>query len=182
MIKHGLFLWLCYTVLFNLSWAAPASHPDFQTVRGELKLKSTATATWLVFIDVYDAALYAEPDGQANLLLEDDRPFSLEIRYKVALSKSQLIEGADVALSRQHSKQQRSFYQNDVNKLHYYYQDVSEGDRFRLDIHPDDGLSLLFNDELLYKNANIDFARYYVGLWLAENPLSNPVREGLLDW
>ena len=120
MIKRGLFIGLFCSLLLNISWASPVAHPDFQANRGETELKATATATWLVFID--------------------------------------------------------------VNALHGFYQDVSEGDRFRLDIEPSNGLSLFFNDELLYQNASLDFARYYVGLWLAENPLSDSLRTGLLDW
>jgi hypothetical protein len=182
MIKPIFFVFLCYSLLLNISWATPHSHPDFQSTRDDIELKSTATATWLAFIKVYDAALYAQPHAQAEEVLNDNRPFSLEILYKVSLSKSQLIEGADVALGRQHSEQQRDTYQSDVDTLHTFYQDVTEGDRFRLDITPTDGLSLFFNDELVYQNTSIDFARYYVGLWLAENPLSDRVRAGLLDW
>ncbi len=184
MIKHRILIGILWSLLFNLSVsvAMPIAHPDFPPIRGELELKSTATATWLIFIKVYNAALYAESRAQSSRLLDDERPFSLEIRYRVSLSKAQLIEGADVALGRQHSPQQRALYQNDVAALHAFYQDVSEGDRFRLDIHPDKGLALLFNDELLYQHPNIDFARYYVGLWLAENPLSDALRSDLLDW
>jgi hypothetical protein len=182
IIKPIFFVFLCYSLLLNISWAAPHSHPDFQSTRDDIELKSTATATWLAFIEVYDAALYAQPDAQAENVLNGNGPFSLEILYKVSLSKSQLIEGADVALGRQHSEQQRASYQSDVDALHAFYQNVTEGDRFRLDITPTDGLSLFFNDQLVYQNTSIDFARYYVGLWLAENPLSDRVRLGLLDW
>ena len=164
------------------AWAKPVSHPDFPPTRGEIELKSTATATWLVFVDVYDIALYASPNAQSNTFLKESSPFSLEIRYKVSLSKAQLIEGADIALSRQHSERQLAQYQTNVDALHTFYRDVVEGDRFRLDISGDNGLSLFFNDELLYQNSNVAFAKYYVGLWLADNPLSDSVRESLLDW
>ena len=182
MIIRGLCIWFFCSVLLNISWAGPVAHSDFQSKWGETELKATATATWLVFIDVYDAALYAEPDAQASRLLDDKRPFSLEICYKVSLTKAQLTEGADVTLGRQHTEQQRALYQADVSALHGFYQDVVEGDRFRLDIGPNNGISLFFNNELLYQNAKLDFARYYVGLWLAENPLSDSLRTGLLNW
>jgi len=182
MIMQRFLIGLLCSLFFSLSWAKPIVHPDFPSTRGELELKSTATATWLIFIDVYNAALYAEPQAQAYRLLDDERPFSLEIRYQVSLSKAQLIEGADVALGRQHSQQQRALYQQDVDTLHTFYQDVTEGDRFRLDIHPDKGLALLLNDKLLYQHPSIDFARYYVGLWLADNPLSDDLRSDLLNW
>jgi len=174
MQEHRPLTFICvlFSLFFNTSIAAPVSHPDFQPTRGDVELKSTATATWLAFIDVYDAALYASSSAQANRLLVDKSPFSLEIRY----------EAADVALGRQHTEEQRAKYQSDVDALHTFYQDVVEGDRFRLDINPNNGLSLFFNDGLVYQNANLNFARYYVGLWLAEEPLSDAVRLGLLDW
>ncbi len=182
MIKSNFLIGLLILLLINPAWATPVSHPDFQSTRGEIELKSTATATWLVFIDIYDAALYASPNADPGTLLVGDMPFSLEIHYKVSLSKAQLIEGADVALGRQHSKQQIARYKTDVDALHNYYRDVAKGDRFRLDISNDTGLALFFNGVLLYRNSDVGFAKYYVGLWLAENPLSNAVRQGLLDW
>lgn len=182
MFRLTFVLGLCGLLLMGSALATPVSHPDFQSTRGNTELRSTATATWLVFIDVYDAALYVALGGQSNTLLDGPAPFSLEIRYKVALSKAQLIEGADVALGRQHTEQQNAQYQSDVDALHEFYRDVVEGDRFRLDISDETGLALFFNDELLYENGNVAFAKYYVGLWLAENPLSDRVREGLLDW
>ncbi len=182
MIKLTFLVYFLSLLLTCPAWATPVTHPDFPPTRGEIELKSTATATWLIFLDVYDVALYASPSAQSNTFLKEASPFSLEIRYKVALSKAQLIEGADIALGRQHSSLQVAHYQTNVDALHTFYRDVAEGDRFRLDISSDTGLSLFFNDELLYQNSNVAFAKYYVGLWLADNPLSDSVRDGLLDW
>ena len=182
MKKHILFVWITYSLLINIGWTMPASQLDFQPSRGEIELKSMATATWLGFIDVYDAALYAAPGVQAGQVLKVNHPFSLELHYKVSLSKSQLIDSADEVLSRQNTKNQQALYQNDIDALHGFYQDVISGDRFRLDIHHDKGLSLFFNDKLLYQNTNISFARYYLGLWLAENSLSESLRTELLNW
>ena len=102
MKKHLLFIWVSYSLLFNISWAMPPSQLDFHASSSEVELKSTSTATWLGFIDVYDAALYAAPDIQASQILRGNHPFSLELRYKVSLSKSQLINSAEEVLSRQH--------------------------------------------------------------------------------
>lgn len=182
MSKSILIIGLFRLLLIGSVSAMPISHPDFQSIRGNTELKATATATWLAFIEVYDAALYVGDGALSAKLLDGPMPFSLELLYKVSLSKAQLIEGADVTLSRQHSEQYNAQYRTNVDALHQYYRDVIEGDRFRLDISDDNGLALFFNDELVYKNSNVAFAKYYIGLWLAENPLSDRVREGLLDW
>jgi len=178
------FLWISITLslLVNAVWATPISHPNFQSTRGDSELKATATATWMTFIDVYDAALYAQADTTSDQLLTTDLPFTLEIRYKLSVKKSQLIEAAEVALTRQHDEQQLQRSQADVAALHGFYRDVEEGDRFRIGIVPDKGLSLYFNDDLVYQNSDMNFAKYYVGLWLADNPLSDKVRTALLDW
>ncbi len=154
----------------------------FQATRGELELKSTATATWMVFVDVYDAGLYAEKIATPETILSHDTAISLEIRYRVDVKKSQLIEAAEVALSRQHDVEKQLRFQNDVVALHNQYRNVTEGDRFRIDIQPERGLTLSFNDNQVYQNDDMAFARYYVGLWLAENPLSDKVRNALLQW
>jgi hypothetical protein len=171
------------TVLFmSLAHGTPISHPDFESIRDGIELKATATAKWMAFISVYDVGLYASADVKAAELLQTDTPISLEIRYRTGVKKAQLIEAADVALARQHSVDIRLQFQVSVDELHGFYQDVKEGDRFRIDVKPGAGLSLYFNEQLRYQNANLDFAHYYVGLWLAEKPLSEKVRARLLNW
>jgi len=177
-----LVLFFISVLLMSLAHATPFSHPDFQPTRDGIELKATATAKWMVFVSVYDAGLYAKADAKPSDVLQKDMPISLEIRYRVDVKREQLIEAADVALTRQHSTNIRQRFQASVDELHGFYQDVKEGDRFRLDVKPDTGLSLYFNDQLRYQNANLDFANYYVGLWLAEKPLSETVRTALLNW
>lgn len=171
-----------YLLFMSMAHAIPISHPDFQPTREGIELKATATAKWMMFISVYDAGLYANVDAKASDVLQKVMPISLEIRYLVDVKKEQLIEAADVALKRQHSAEARQKFQASVDDLHRSYQDVKEGDRFRIDVKPDSGLSLYFNDQLRYQNSDLDFANYYVGLWLADNPLSDSVRTALLNW
>jgi hypothetical protein len=175
-------LFIISLFIMGLAQATPIIHPDFQPTREDVELKATATAKWLSFISVYDVALYASPNAKTSDLLQTSMPLSLEIHYLVGVKKEQLIEAAEVALKRQHSEQTRQQFQTSVDELHHFYQDVEEGDRFRVDIKPDSGLSLYFNDQLRYQNASLDFANYYIGLWLAENPLSDNVRASLLKW
>ena len=177
-----LLLLIISSLFMSLAQAAPIAHPDFQSTRDSLELKAAATAKWMVFVSVYDAGLYANPEAKSSDVLNKDTPITLEIRYKVGVTKAQLTEAANVALERQHSKTTNKKYQDSVAALHKFYKDVKEGDRFRLDIRPDSGLSLYFNDKLQYQNPSLDFAEYYVGLWLGENPLSDDVRDALLNW
>lgn len=169
-------------LFMSMANATPVSNPDFQPIRDSLELKSTATAKWMVFVTVYDAGLYADVDTKPSDILKKDIPITLEIRYLVDVKKDQLIEAANVALKRQHTEKVNQQFQTSVEELHRSYQDVKEGDRFRIDIRPGTGLSLYFNDKLRYQNPSLDFAKYYVGLWLADNPLSDDVRDALLKW
>jgi hypothetical protein len=177
-----LLLFFISLFLMGLAQSTPITHPDFQPVRENIELKATATAKWMAFISVYDAGLYADVDAKASEVLQKDMPISLEIRYRVDVKKEQLIEAANVALKRQHKEDTCQKFQAFVDDLHRSYQDVKEGDRFRIDVKPDSGLSLYFNGQLRYQNTDLDFANYYVGLWLAENPLSDNVRTALLNW
>jgi len=177
-----LLLFFISLFLMGVAQATPVIHPDFQPVREDVELKATATAKWLAFISVYNVGLYASPNAKTSDVLQKNIPLTLEIHYLVGIKKEQLIEAAEVALGRQHSDETRQQYQTSVDELHQFYQDVEEGDRFRVDIKPDTGLSLYFNDQLRYQNANLDFANYYIGLWLADNPLSDKVRASLLNW
>ncbi len=182
MMKSFIGFMCVYLSLLATSVLAAGPNTEFQSTRGDLELKSTATAKWMAFITVYDAGLYAPKLAKPKALLQNQTPLSLEIRYRVDVKKDQLIEAAEVALSRQHDAIQRSLFQNDVDALHSFYRDVSAGDQFRIDVNPRQGLVLYFNNSSVYQNDNVDFARYYVGLWLADNPLSDRVRDALLTW
>ncbi|MDO7596850.1 MAG: chalcone isomerase family protein [Pseudomonadota bacterium] len=177
-----LILFFISLFLMGLAQATPLIHPDFQPLRENIELKATATAKWLAFVSVYDVGLYASPNAKTSDLLHSKMPLSLEIHYRVGVKKQQLIEAAEVALARQNSEETRQKFKASVDELHHFYQDVEEGDRFRVDIKLDSGLALYFNDQLRYQNTSLDFANYYIGLWLAENPLSDKVRASLLNW
>lgn len=175
-------LFLIATLFMSLANATPVSDPNFQPTRDGLELKATATAKWMIFVSVYDAGLYAQPDAKSSDVMQKIMPITLDIRYRVDVTKEQLTEAANVALTRQHSAETNKKFLSSVTALHGFYQNVKEGDRFRIDVRPDAGLSLYFNDQLRYQNESIEFANYYIGLWLDKNPLSDTVRKSLLNW
>ena len=175
-----------FALLAALAFAVNAnpaqSVSTFVPVKGELELKSSATATWMRFIDVYEAALYAPAGVTPDDIASEALPLSLELAYLTSVSKDNIIKAADVALQRQHDPARLAQYAAQVTQLHESYRDVGKGDRYRLDLDPAKGVGLYLNDEELVYFADADFGRFYIGIWLDEPPLSQPLRTALLSW
>lgn len=161
---------------------ANSPHAHFAPQRGELSLRGTATGTWMKFIKVYDAALYAPIEARPSQVLSAPIPLVLEIRYRVDVRRDQLVEAAMTALERQHDSQSLARYERETQVLHSAYRDVTQGDRFRLELWPETGVALFFNDERVASINDAGFAAFYLGIWLGEPPLSDAVRQSLLDW
>ena len=178
-------IWL--TLIVSLSFFAGAQVIAAEDVRftpgkGELELKSSATATWMRFIEVYQAALYAPHEIQAEEINTSLVPLSLELTYLTGVSKDNIIKAAEVALQRQHDTATLDKFAEQITALHQSYRDTAKGDKYRLDFDPASGVSLYFNDSLLVAFGDVSFGRLYVGIWLDEPPLSQPLRTALLDW
>ena len=155
---------------------------EFPLQRGNLILRSTATATWMKFVDVYVAGLYAPGSSNPQQVLDGSKPLSLEIGYLVALDREKLVKAANIALARQHNEVKLSAHKQYINQLHDKYLGVKEGDRYRIDFRPGNGLKLILNDRQLAHINDDEFALLYLGIWLDEKPLSEPLRTALLDW
>ncbi|WP_159435525.1 chalcone isomerase family protein [Ectothiorhodosinus mongolicus] len=148
----------------------------------DLVLKSSGTATWMRFVRVYDAALFAPSDARVEQVLQKDVPLSLKIEYLIGVSADNIVKAADVALARQHGPEVLDRYSTHIQRLHQSYQSTEPGDRYRLDYRPGEGISLWFNDQYLVSINDDKFARLYVGIWLGEQPLSERLRTALLNW
>jgi hypothetical protein len=155
---------------------------NFPQQRNNLELRSTATATWMKFIEVYVAALYAPGSSRPEQVLDGSQPLSLDIGYLRPLKREQIIKAAELALARQHDDVTLLSYIQELEEIHSLYRHINKGDHYRIDYIPGDGLRLLLNDNLLIHIKSDDFALLYLGIWLDDKPLSEPLRTTLLDW
>ncbi|CAN8140297.1 Chalcone isomerase domain-containing protein [uncultured Thiomicrorhabdus sp.] len=142
----------------------------------DLPLRSQSTATWL-FIDVYNAYLYAPRNTQARTVLDKQTPLKLRLCYLHEISKEEFVEAASKALPQSLDAPLKQA----VKGLHQAYQKVQPNDCYQLSYSPQQGVILSLNDKPVYQSKTPGFKELYFGIWLGKEPLSESVKEDLLE-
>lgn len=155
--------------------------PGIEFAGAELELKGTAYAYYLRWIKIYKAALYGPASVAARLLLDMQAPMCLEIHYLKPIERGIFIEAANKILQRQHTRQELQDLRARIDQLHKAYVNVGPGDRYSLCYSPKAGTTLLLNGEPRVTVEGQDFARAYLGIWLGKEPLSESLRDELID-
>jgi hypothetical protein len=155
--------------------------PVYQLAQETLTHIGQGTARYARIIPVYDAALYATPAVPAAQLLDPAAAKRLEIVYRVAIKAGDLARAAEQVLARQHPQEWLARWRTQLDELHAGYRDVQRGDRYTLTYLPAQGLWLEFNGERIITVPDAEFAALYFGIWLGEEPLSEPLRQQLVS-
>lgn len=154
--------------------------PHITLERANLERKNQSVLRYL-WVDVYAAALYAEPNVSAAQALERQRSIRLELYYFRKILRSDVIEAAWTTLRRQHDQATLARLRNELNALHANFLDINPGDRYALNYSADSGLSLERNGKTAFASSNPELASAYLGIWLAPNGLSDSLRNSLLS-
>jgi hypothetical protein len=144
----------------------------------ERKNQSVLRYPW---VDVYAAALYAQPNVSAAQVLDPQRSKRLELYYLRNIQRGEVIEAAWTTLSRQHDTATLAHLRSDLDALHANVLDIDPGDRYALNYTAANGLSLERNGKVVFTSTDPELASVYLGLWLAPNGLSDSLRSSLLD-
>ncbi len=136
---------------------------------------STATATWM-WLDIYDATLYANEKKLPERFLKDDVALKLNLCYLKPIGSDIFIEGANAALPNVLTPELGA----EVERLHQAYQSVVPGDCYTLEYRPTEGTALKLNDKPLFHSRQAGFKAVYFGIWLGDNPLSERLKNQLL--
>ena len=173
---------LCLGVFLTLIMSRPGlaqtvdSHNATKQPSVEWQKRSQATATWL-WLDIYNATLFTQPGFELTHLLADKTPLKLELCYLKAISKEDLIEGAQAVLDKNLAPQLKQ----EVALLHQQYVDVKPGDCYALEYTLQDGTQLKLNGQRSFKSDQQGFKAVYFGIWLGQNPLSEDLKQSLLS-
>jgi len=148
--------------------------------RASLERKNQSVLRYL-WVDVYAAALYAEPNVSAVQALDPQRSKRLELYYFRKIQRDDVIEAAWTTLSRQHDTATLARLRSDLDALHASFLDINPGDRYALNYNANSGLSLERNGKTAFASNNPELASAYLGIWLAPNGLSDSLRSSLLN-
>ncbi len=149
----------------------------FTTEKRELPLVGIGAYRYYLLTG-YVAAWYASQSGVFPL--SDDAPYALTIHYFYSIDAKDIIDAAEVYLTRQQGDLTK--FRERLNTLNKSYRSVVPGDRYTLRYQPSEGLSLLYNNTLLVTIPGKDFADAYLQIWLhPTGSLSPDLREALLN-
>lgn len=137
---------------------------------------SHGTATWLWF-DVYDAELYLQDRADLDGILQNQKPLALQLCYKQEIKAGQIVEASQKVLP----KSLPISLQRSINELHFSFEDVKPGDCYRLEYSANGTTSLILNEKTVFESENKQLKPVYFGIWLGENPISEDLRDKLLN-
>lgn len=170
---------------------APLANPDERLREANFATQTTLeraslahknqSALRFLWVDVYAAALYAEPNVSAAQALDRQRSKRLELYYFRKILRNDVIEAAWTTLKRQHDEPTLERLRSDLDALHASFLDIDPGDRYALNYNANSGLSLERNGKTAFANNNPELASAYLGIWLAPNGLSDSLRSSLLN-
>ncbi len=150
-------------------------------IEGEpLALKGTATHRLAGILKICRAALYGPAGAAGDQLHLYDVPKRLEIEYFVPVGKDRLVQMAVDSLETQFTDDQLLPFQDRIREFHKLYRDVGRSDRYAMTYHPELGLTLELNGEILGSVPGARFASTYLAIWLGDDPVSPAMKKKLL--
>lgn len=161
----------------RLNQAAFANQINLNNDLLERKNQSVLSYLWT---DVYAAALYTSPAQSPKNVLQLNSSMRLELYYYRAIDRQDLIKAAWTTLKKQVDTNTLAKLRSEIDRLHQQFTPIKPGDRYALNFNSTSGLSLDINGQQRFTSRDSNFARVYLGLWLAPNGLSDELRTALL--
>lgn len=178
--QYLVFIFLPALLLSSPSVAKEHDFPDVLNVDGQDLKQAGAGGLYKWFIKGCDMALYV-PVGTRRQDVLKDVPKCLEFFYYHNIRADQFAYAAWHTLERNWKKETLDTNKSAIDKLHGIYRDVSKGDTYRLLYIPGAGTKLFLNGKLLGTVEGNDFARIYYSVWLGKEPISEKLKEHLLE-
>lgn len=132
-----------------------------------------STKLEVLFIDVYDASLWAEKKPWSF-----DQKFALSLHYLSSFSKSDIVDTSLEEMARHKPLDPlANSYRVSLEKI---FVDVSAGDRITAVFAPQKGLTFYFNGRTLGEINDLTLATRFISIWLHPNARYGDMRSDLL--
>ena len=157
---------LTLLVVFSLPVCGEINHQEAHVLIGEAKLK--------FFIwPVYEARLFS---NKKDLTYPDSLPFTLELTYKRAISRQNLLDET----LRQWEVMNIIPDGTWLQFLHETLPDVSKNDVISMNVNSDWKSTLYFNGEIIGALEESNFSKAFAAIWLSEQSNRPKLRNDLL--
>ena len=164
--------------------AAPAaeisgvSFPD-QLAIGDaaVPLRGTAVMKWKRMIKVHASATWL-PTGQSDALA--DVPKAFELHYFHDIDAADFRTATEESLAASSSPEAIVALRPRIDRFNALYQDIKEGQRYRLTYRPGVGTELAKDGTPLGTIEGADFAQAIFGIWLGPKAIDDDFRDRVL--
>ena len=172
---------LSYLTIIQMSFATADS--KLKEIKTSLNPAGNHRFVYRMFFKLYDARLYTDAEQTTNIdeLLDGENALLLEFDYLRKIKKSIILESSGKILARNMSPSELALIQKRVDLINAMYRTVGEGDRSALSYVPGEGTTLWINGRSIITIQGKDFARLYFRIWLGEQPISERMRDALLQ-
>lgn len=162
--------------------------PESQSLR-QTELRDSLTQmgeyrfVYRMFFKLYDVALFSDSsaDIDADSLLDGSNRVYLEFDYLRKIDKSTILKSSKSIIPKNMSDAEFASINDRVRMINEAYRTVGKGDRSALSFIPGQGTTLWINEEAVLTVPGEDFARLYFRIWLGPAPISEKMRDALLE-
>ena len=183
-IKRALFLFfIVLGPILTVQSSSAATDSTLSELRVSMNLTGSHRFVYRMFFKLYDACFYTDAEQVTDIdrLLNGENALLLEFDYLRTIKKSIILESSEKILAKNMSPTELTAIQERVNQINAVYQTVGKGDRSALSYVPGKGTTLWINDQAVITIEGKDFAQLYFRIWLGEQPISQQMRDALLQ-
>ena len=146
----------------------------------QLVLKGLGFLRYKIIFKGYVGGLYLPSDIARNKVLEDV-PKRLELHYFWDIPAEKFGAAAAPYIKDNVNPEKLPKIMKRVERINGLYRDVRKGDCYSLTYHPQSGLELALNGEVLGLIKGADFAEAYFSIWLGKYPLDSKFKQQLIS-
>ncbi len=155
------------------------SFPETISVESEeLKLRGAMKLEYM-FFDVYTAGFYVPEEVESETeMLDGKTTRQLVLHYHRSITRDQLIEATQKALKK-NPEVDIPEIRDELNELYKCYQNVGEGDVYRIVYTEESGTKLFLNGEETCTIEGAQFATAFFGVWVSKYALDDDLSAAL---
>lgn len=148
-------------------------YPKTETVFDvEWNLQGTHHFKYKIFFSIFTGAYYESTSGESERLV---------FTYTRDIEANDLRKQAMKHLTSTNSEETLSKYENLTEEIQSAYEDVRDGDRYSITVINERGTWLSRNDEVVFTTDDVAFGKWYMDIWLGTPPISEELKEALVN-
>lgn len=179
---------VCLIILFSFANQAIAKEIAGVQLPEELNYKDVnlvlngAGIRSKLFFDIYVSALYLGDRSQdAEKILRDDMPMGLRLHIVSGLiDKDDLKDAVKEGFENATGGNTQPIQSQIDQFLTLMDSEIQDGDAFNFIYHPDSGLNIFKNGQLIDAIKGLNFKRAFFGIWIGGSPVDDDLKDEML--